>query len=98
MKGWALMDAAPARSRPSLRATIVEPARSVDVEGFLVTGRAVGGDRFAHAATRNMACCAVAGQGAGAAAALAVRSGREVRDVDIRSVQRELGRQGVRGW
>ena len=35
------------------------------VKNLLVTGRAIGGDRIAHAATRNMACCAVAGQGAG---------------------------------
>ena len=66
------------------------------VEGLLVAGRAIGGDRIAHAATRNMACCAVSGQGAGVAAALSVRSGRALPDVDIAAVQAELGRQGVR--
>lgn len=66
------------------------------VRGLLVTGRAVGGDRIAHAATRNMACCAVAGQGAGVAAAISVRAGRDVENVDIVQVQRELVRQGVR--
>jgi ribulose 1,5-bisphosphate synthetase/thiazole synthase len=66
------------------------------VKGLLVTGRAIGGDRIAHAATRNMACCAVAGQGAGVAAALAVKAGRDVADVDIAAVQAELERQGVR--
>jgi hypothetical protein len=66
------------------------------VRGLLVAGRAIGGDRIAHAATRNMACCAVAGQGAGVAAALAVRSGRDVAEVDLAAVQAELGRQGVR--
>jgi len=66
------------------------------VRGLLVAGRAIGGDRIAHAATRNMACCAVAGQGAGAAAALAVRSGRDVSEIDITMVQSELERQGVR--
>ncbi|MBW6421934.1 FAD-dependent oxidoreductase [Rhizobium sp. XQZ8] len=66
------------------------------VENLLVTGRAIGGDRIAHAATRNMACCAVAGQGAGVAAALALRSGRSLNDVDITAVQQELTRQGVR--
>lgn len=66
------------------------------VKGLLVAGRAIGGDRIAHAATRNMACCAVAGQGAGVAAALAVRSGRELAEVDIADVQAELVRQGVR--
>lgn len=66
------------------------------VKNLLVAGRAIGGDRIAHAATRNMACCAVAGQGAGVAAALAVKSGRDVDEVDIAAVQAELKRQGVR--
>ncbi|MDE0852625.1 FAD-dependent oxidoreductase, partial [Yoonia sp.] len=35
------------------------------IKNLIVTGRAIGGDKIAHAATRNMACCAVAGQGAG---------------------------------
>ena len=50
----------------------------------------------AHAATGNMACCAVAGQGAGVAAALAVRDRRDVAEVDLGAVQAELVRQGVR--
>jgi hypothetical protein len=66
------------------------------VKGLLVAGRAIGGDRITHAATRNMACCAVVGQGAGVAAALAVRSGRELAEVDMAGVQAELVRQGVR--
>lgn len=66
------------------------------VKGLLVTGRAIGGDMVAHAATRNMACCAVAGQGAGVAAAQAVKSNREVDTVDMDAVQRGLIRQGVR--
>ena len=66
------------------------------VENLIVAGRAIGGDRIAHAATRNMACCAVAGQGAGVAAALSVRSGRPVAEVDLGDVQWELERQGVR--
>ena len=67
------------------------------VRGLLVTGRAIGGDRIAHAATRNMACCAVAGQGAGIAAAVSLDSGQDdLADVDIALVQAELDRQGVR--
>lgn len=66
------------------------------VENLLVAGRAIGGDRIAHAATRNMACCAVAGQGAGVAAALAVKSGKSFEEVDLPAVQKELERQGVR--
>jgi hypothetical protein len=66
------------------------------IRGLLVTGRAIGGDRIAHAATRNMACCAVAGQGAGVAAADAIHHRCELTEVDITRVQRELTRQGVR--
>jgi len=66
------------------------------VRGLLVAGRSSGGDRIAHAATRNMSCCAVMGQGAGIAAAQAVREGRELDAVDIGDVQAELKRQGVR--
>lgn len=66
------------------------------VKGLLVAGRAIGGDRVAHAATRNMACCAVTGQGAGIAAAYAVRASCDVADIDISLVQAELRRQGVR--
>ncbi|UYV37705.1 FAD-dependent oxidoreductase [Rhodobacteraceae bacterium D3-12] len=66
------------------------------VKGMLVAGRAIGGDKMAHAATRNMACCAVAGQGAGVAAAQAVQSGCDVADVEIAAVQDVLRAQGVR--
>ena len=66
------------------------------VRNLLVAGRAIGGDRIAHAATRNMACCAVAGQGAGVAAAVSLHAGRALGDVDIGAVQAELDRQGVR--
>jgi hypothetical protein len=66
------------------------------VDNLLVAGRAIGGDRIAHAATRNMACCAVAGQGAGVAAALSIRSGRNLKNIDLAALQAELVRQGVR--
>lgn len=66
------------------------------VRNLLVAGRATGGDRIAHAATRNMSCCAVTGQGAGVAAALSIRDGCPLDDVDISTVQAELTRQDVR--
>jgi len=66
------------------------------VKGLLVAGRATGGDRIAHAATRNMACCAVAGQGAGIAAAQAVKSNSELDSVDLFAIHKELDQQGVR--
>jgi hypothetical protein len=66
------------------------------VRNLLVTGRAIGGDRVAHAATRNMACCAVAGQGAGVAAAQAIADAVETGRVNLAAVQRGLIAQGVR--
>jgi hypothetical protein len=66
------------------------------VRDLLVAGRATGGDRIAHAATRNMACCAVTGQGAGVAAALSLRQGVAPDALDLAAAQAELTRQGVR--
>ncbi|RFP87026.1 FAD-dependent oxidoreductase [Rhodobacteraceae bacterium 63075] len=66
------------------------------VENLLVAGRATGGSPVAHAATRNMACCTVAGQGAGVAAALSVKTGSGLREVNMSDVQAELARQEVR--
>ena len=66
------------------------------VKNLIVAGRAIGGDRIAHAATRNMACCAVAGQGAGVAAAVSVKDGCGFDEVSITSLQAILKDQGVR--
>ena len=66
------------------------------VDCLLVAGRAIGGDRAAHAATRNMACCAVTGQAAGVAAALSVRSNVSMESLDIEPIRQTLIKQGVR--
>ncbi len=66
------------------------------VKNLIVTGRTTGGDKVSHAAVRNMMCCAVAGQGAGVAAAVSVRTGRDFADIDMGAVQAELRRQGAR--
>ena len=66
------------------------------VENLLVAGRPVSGDKVSHAATRQMGCCMVTGQGAGVAAAVSLRDGNSVRDVDLGAVQAELTAQGVR--
>jgi len=66
------------------------------VRHLIVAGRATGGDRIAHAATRNMSCCAVTGQGAGVAAAVSLHTDRPFDDVDTSAVRTELIRQGVR--
>lgn len=55
-----------------------------------------GGDRVAHAATRDMACCAVSGQGAGVVAALSVRHDYKLDRADVTELQTELHPQGIR--
>jgi hypothetical protein len=65
-------------------------------ENLLIAGRSIAGDKISHAATRNMMCCTVSGQGAGVAAAVAVKGGTLCRQVDIAKVQKELARQQVR--
>lgn len=66
------------------------------IKNLLVAGRATGGDRDSHAATRNMACCAVTGQGAGIAAALSVKMNLPLDELDPLTIQKELERQGGR--
>jgi hypothetical protein len=66
------------------------------VENLLVAGRCVSADKIAFAATRQMMCCTVTGQGAGVAAAVSLKENATCREVDIGKVQSALGRQGVR--
>jgi len=66
------------------------------VQGLLVAGRSIGGDKVSHAAVRNMMCCAVSGQGAGAAAAISLQHDQPFDRIDMGKVQAELRRQGAR--
>ena len=56
------------------------------VENLLVVGRSVSGDQTAHCAFRNMMCCTVTGQGAGTAAAVSLKNGVHVSNVNIADV------------
>lgn len=66
------------------------------VKNLIVAGRSIGGDKVSHAAVRNMMCCAVSGQGAGIAAAIAVKSDSDFANIDVKMLQGELRRQGAR--
>ena len=66
------------------------------VDNLLVAGRCVSGDKLAHTSTRSMMCCTVTGQGAGAAAALAVKNNTTPRNLDINQLQQLLKQQRVR--
>lgn len=61
-----------------------------------MAGRCVAGDKVSHAATRQMMCCTVTGQGAGVAAAISLETDVTPREVDIARVQDALRAQGVR--
>jgi hypothetical protein len=66
------------------------------VENLLVAGRCVAGDKVSHAATRQMMCCTVTGQGAGVAAAISIKDNVTCRQVNISRVQNALQKQNVR--
>jgi hypothetical protein len=75
------------------------PYRSLVPRGIanlIVAGRSIGGDLISHASTRNMMCCTVSGQGAGVAAAVSLQTGQPFDRLDVKLVQAELRRQGVR--
>ncbi|ENK3378998.1 putative intracellular survival FAD-dependent oxidoreductase IbeA [Escherichia albertii] len=66
------------------------------VENLLVCGRAIDADNFAYATIRNMGCCIVTGEGAGTAAAVAIKNDTTVSSVDIQAVQERLQQNGVK--
>lgn len=66
------------------------------IENLAVAGRSVSADKIAFAATRQMMCATVTGQGVGIAAAVSVQNGSTSREVDMHTVQDALREQGVR--
>jgi hypothetical protein len=66
------------------------------VGNLLIAGRCVDADKISFAATRQMMCCTVTGQGAGVAAAVSVKTGVGCGEVNIKEVQKALEKQGVR--
>lgn len=74
------------------------PYRSLLVKGvahLLVAGRCISATHEADRMTRNIPPCIMTGQAAGTAAALAARSGVPPADLDVRTLQSALARQGV---
>lgn len=66
------------------------------LENLLVAGRSIAGDQISHASVRNMMCCTVTGQGAGVAAAVSLKTGKNTSEVRIEDVHKELKKQAVR--
>lgn len=74
------------------------PLRSLiarDVGGLLMAGKCLSATHEAVASTRVIPICMAQGQAVGTAAALAVKTGRTVRDLDIRLIQQTLMAQGA---
>ena len=69
---------------------------SRNVENLFAAGRCISGDDTAHASFRNIGCCVVSGQGAGAAAAICAKQDKTARQICVKDVQQELERQKVR--
>jgi len=67
----------------------------LEVDGLVAAGRIISQTHEADMWTRGMYCCAMTGQCAGAAAALAARGGVAPRRLSVAVLQRELHRQGL---
>ena len=66
-----------------------------NLDGILVTGRAISVDSYALAVLRVMGCCLALGEAAGTAAALAVKEKVRVADVDVKQLQDTLVGNGA---
>ncbi|WP_167577974.1 FAD-dependent oxidoreductase [Ammoniphilus sp. YIM 78166] len=74
------------------------PLRSMIPKGLsnvLVAGRCISATSYAHGATRNMAPCLVMGEGAGVAAALAVKDNVDIPELNVPKLQECLEERGV---
>ncbi len=74
------------------------PYRSLvvaDANNVLVAGRCFSATHDAHASVRSMAQCMAMGQAAGTAAAMAVETGRDPRDIDVTDLRRRLRAAGA---
>jgi hypothetical protein len=65
------------------------------IEQLLVAGRCISSDHIAHGRIRNLPPCMATGQAAGFAAGVAVKTGRRVRDIDIKYLQNEITKTGM---
>ena len=61
------------------------------VEGLLLSGRNISGSHLAHSNYRIMSVCIALGEAAGAAAALSVKQGCSLRELDVKLIQASVG-------
>ncbi|MEN6313748.1 MAG: FAD-dependent oxidoreductase [Clostridiaceae bacterium] len=65
------------------------------IDNLIAAGRPISSTHEAHSAYRVMPICACIGEGAGAAAAIAVKDGGAFRDVDVKKLHEILDRNGA---
>jgi hypothetical protein len=66
-----------------------------DASNVLVAGRCFSATHDAHASVRSMAQCMAMGQAAGTAAAMAVATGRDPRELDVQALRAQLRADGA---
>lgn len=66
-----------------------------NLKGLLVAGRCISGDFGAIEMLRVIPTAMLMGEACGVAAALAVKQGKDVKDVDVREIQSQLRKQNV---
>lgn len=74
------------------------PLRSLipkEIKNLLVAGRCISCDHLAQASLRGAATCMATGHAAGVAAALVARENKDIRSVDIKTIQKTLIEQGA---
>lgn len=62
-----------------------------NVEGLLLSGRNISGSHMAHSNFRIMSVCIALGEAAGAAAAISIKEGKRLREVDVFKIQAIVG-------
>lgn len=62
-----------------------------EIEGLVLSGRNISGSHLAHSNFRIMSVCIALGEASGTAAALSAMSGKRLRDIDVKEIQRVVG-------
>lgn len=60
------------------------------IDGLLLSGRNISGTHIAHSNFRAMPICMGTGEAAGFAAAISVKQGKKLRDVDVKEIQNKV--------
>jgi hypothetical protein len=66
------------------------------VDNLIVAGRCISTDHQTQGSIRSIPCCFATGQASGIAAALAIKSGSSLKELDIKTLQETLVKQGAK--